>query len=294
MLADRTGVQPNRLIITGGGDDALYRACLALLQPGRDIVLPTPTFEMIGRYARLAGGRVIDVPWPHGAFPREAVLRAVRPQTAMVCVVSPNNPTGAVATADDVRALCMAVPHALILFDLAYEEYADEPLMMAALEQPNALIIRTLSKAWGLAGLRVGYAVGTERVIHWLRCAGNPFAVSGPSARIAIAWLREGCDWMAQSIATVRRERVALHHLLAELGAMPLPSQANFVLARFAAASQVASGLARLGIAVRGFPNDDPLREHLRITCPGNAADFDRLCGALRTILRSRSEEQPT
>ena len=289
-LARRFGLDPAAVLVTAGGDDGLDRAFRAFLGPGREVVLPTPTFVMLPKYARLVGATARAVPWPGGPFPTDAVLAAVGPATAAMCVVSPNNPTGAVATADDLRRLAAAAPDALLIVDLAYGEMADDDLTAAALALPNALVFRTFSKAWGLAGARLGYVLGPPALVAWTRAAGNPYAVSGPSVALGLARLAAGDADVAAYVATVRAERALLAERLRELGASAPDSQANFVLARFAAhatAHWVHDALAGLGIAVRLFGADPPeLRGALRITCPGDAAALDRLLHGLTAALQ--------
>ena len=292
LLAERFGLSPDRVLITAGADDALYRACMVMLDPERDVVLPTPTFEMLDRYSRLAGGRVVEVEWLSDACPVDAMIAAVTDRTAMVVVVSPNNPTGAVATADDLRRLSAGAPQALLLVDIAYGEFGDEDLTPAALALPNALVARTLSKAWGLAGLRVGYALGPPHVIRWLKTVGNPYAVSGVSLALAAAWVLEGEDVLEAFVGRVREERTQLAKVLREVGADPVPSQANLVLARFADAAWTWERLARRGIAVRAFPGHRQLSGCLRITCPGEASAFARLVDALRDVANERVGEE--
>ena len=285
-LAGRFGVDPARVVVTAGGDDGLERAVRAVVGPGRSLVLPVPSFEMLARFASLAGGDVIEVPWPAGAsYPTDAVIAAAGPTTGAVAVVSPNNPTGAIATADDVLRIARAMPHALILADLAYVEFADEDPTPLLLDQPNVAVFRTLSKAWGLAGLRVGYAIAPLQVAGWMRITGLPYPVARPSLALAGARLATGDQAVAGFVAQVRREREALTDLLARLGATPFPSQANFVLARFADAAWVRDGLAGMGIAVRAFPGTPGLHDCLRITCPGDAASFSRLTHAIESVL---------
>jgi histidinol-phosphate aminotransferase len=287
-LAEMHGLEAERVLATCGADDALLRACTAALEPGREAVVPVPTFEMLPRYVELAGGTLRAVPWPEGPYPLEAVLAAAGPATRLIAVVSPNNPTGAVAGAEDLERLARAVPGALLVVDLAYVELADEDLTAAALALPNAVVTRTLSKAWGLAGLRVGYALGPAELIGWLRAAGNPYAVSGPSSALAVDWLEKGGAFARAYVERVRAEREELGGALARLGARPLPSQANFVLARFdppARAVWVHDALAGLGIGVRAFPGREHLGDALRITCPGGAEDQARLIAGLEVAL---------
>lgn len=287
-LAQRFGLAPGQVLVTAGADDALYRTCLATLGPGRKMILPVPTFEMLPRYGRLAEADVVTVPWPTGAYPLDAVCEHIDPRTALIVVVSPNNPTGAVATSGDLRRLADAAPQAVLLVDQAYGEFADEDLTPAALALPNAIVTRTFSKAWGLAGLRVGYALGPTELIGWLRVTGNPYAVAGPSLALAAAWLERGEEYMQVFVNEIRRRRAGLLSELKRLGAAPLPSQANFVLARFDDAATVCAALAGLGIAVRAFPDRPELRDCLRITCPAESAAFERLIRALQSVLSTR------
>ena len=284
-LAAGLGIEPGRVLVTGGADDALDRVCRAFCCADRELVQTVPTFEMIARYARLTGAAVIEVPWPGGAFPLDAMLSRLGARTSVIAVVSPNNPTGAVARREDLIRLSRSAPGAVLLVDLAYTEFADDDPTPALLELPNVVVIRTLSKAWGLAGLRVGYALGTPSMIGWLRAAGHPYAVARPSLALAEARLKSGAAQVTAFIDRVRHERRRLSDTLLELGARPMPSQANFVLCRFADASWVRDGLASLGIAVRAFSGRAGLGDYLRITCPGDEEAFDRLEAALRCVL---------
>ncbi|MCH7814548.1 MAG: histidinol-phosphate aminotransferase family protein, partial [Planctomycetes bacterium] len=284
VIAERFGLSADQVLVSAGADDALYRACLAMLGPQREAILPIPTFEMLDRHVRLAGGSVAETKWLSGPYPTDAVVEATTDRTALIAVVTPNNPTGAVATADDLQRLRAGAPRALLLVDLAYAEFADCDLTQAALALPNALVVRTLSKAWGLAGLRVGFALGRPKVIRWLRSVGNPYAVSSLSAALAAQWLAQGDQAVDAYVQQVRDERIRLSSALRNLGADPLPSQANFVLARFAEARDTWLELARRGIAVRAFPEHPVLKNYLRITCPGQPAAFSRLIEALRPV----------
>lgn len=283
LLANRLKLDPRQVLVTAGGDEALDRVCRAYLAPGRELIQPAPTFEMIARYARLSGARVVSVPWPRGEYPTGEVIARINQRTRVVCVVSPNNPTGAAARPGDLQRLSAAAPQAILLVDLAYTEFADFDLTDAALSLPNAVVVRSFSKAWGLAGLRVGYAAGPAEIIDCLRAAGGPYSVSRPSLARAAERLGSGVE---RFVETVKKEREDLYDLLKSLGAEPFASQANFVLCRFANANWVYSGLEALGILVRRFPGREQLETCLRITCPGNPRAFSRLCAALGTVLR--------
>lgn len=286
MLADRLGVGPGRVLVTNGGDDAIDRVCRVCLGATDEIVVPSPSFEMIARSAELAGGTVIRTAWMGGAFPIDAVIAAVTDRTRLVAVVSPNNPTGAVITRTELATLSAAMPDVLLMVDLAYTEFAGDDLTTAALELPNAVIIRTFSKAFGLAGLRVGYAVGGEETIAAMRAAGGPFACSAVSLAAAAAALRLPASVLASRVDQVRSERATITQVLVGFGYEVLPSEANFVLARFADALSVWQGLADRGVRVKRFASAE-LADWLRIGCPGDPRGLERLMAALGEVLRT-------
>jgi histidinol-phosphate aminotransferase len=288
-LASRFGVAPDRVIVTAGADDAIDRVCRAYLGAGRTMLLAEPTFDMFDHFAGLSGAAaLVRVPW-RGEFPLAAFLDRLEEQPAVpavIAIVSPNNPTGAIASAAEVRRLAEAAPTALVVFDHVYGEYADEDLTRAVFDLPNVVVLRTLSKAWGLAGCRIGYAIGSPDVIATLRIAGAPYPVAGPSVALALRQLTVGDATVRAHVARVREERSALCAHLAVLGIEPLPSQANFILAECGVrAPFLTAALAALGVAVRAFPSRPGLTSALRITLPGDAATFERLVAAFETAL---------
>jgi len=287
-LAARLGVAPERVIVTAGADEAIDRACRAFLEPDRTVVLPDPCFDMFDRCAALAGGTLVRVPWRDGPFPLDGFVGRLEARTGVVVVVSPNNPTGAVATLTQVRRLAAAAPNALLVLDHVYVEYADEDLTPGVIDLPNVLVLRTFSKAWGLAGCRVGYAVGSPYVIGVLRAAGGPYSVAAPSIALALAQLERGEEALRAHVARIRVERDQLATRLGARGGglAPRPSQANFVLVECGPRAQaIRQALADRGVVVRDFPGRPGLETSLRITLPGDAADFERLCEALDAAL---------
>jgi len=291
MLAERWGVGASRVILTNGGDDAIDRICRSTLEAGREIVLHEPSFEMIRRSAELAGGSVAGdgtdfegVGWFNGPFPLKMMLKRITERTGLVALVSPNNPTGRVIPTEAIVQIAHKAGEfgAAVLVDLAYAEFADEDPTRELLGLKNTVIVRTFSKAWGLAGLRLGYAVAPEPMCDWVRAAGGPFAVTGVSARAVEIALTRGDAWVKAQIERVRETRARLTALLNELGAQPIESQANFVLARLGDADGVERGLRSHGIAVREFGKKPQLEGCVRITVPTSGNDYNRLERALR------------
>lgn len=290
-LALRLGVPAGWVCVTAGADDALDRVFRSYLASGwgpREVVLPLPTFVMLPHYARICGTTVRTAAWPGERFPEDEVLAALGPDTRAVALVTPNNPTGAVIPIETIHRIGRAAPDALMLVDLAYGEMADADVTKSALDLPNALVFRTFSKAWGLAGARVGYVVGRPELLAPLRAVAPPFAVAGPSLWLARERLRTGEAAMAEYVRAVRAERAHLTKVLTDLGASVVPSQANFVFARLpskARALWLRDGLGGLGIGVRAFPAEAEIADGVRITCPADAAQLERLERALRAVL---------
>jgi histidinol-phosphate aminotransferase len=242
---------------------------------------------MIPRYAVLAGGVVREVAWADGVFPTEAMIAAARARRdgavpAVLAVVSPNNPTGCVATAEDLRRVSAAAPNALLMVDLAYTEFAEEDLTAFALGLPNAVVIRTFSKAYGLAGLRVGYAASRNtRVIDALRAAGHPYPCSAWSVWAAGRALAVRPEGVRERAARAARERTLIGSALRGVGAV-VPegagsSRANFVLARHPRCASLWEGLLARGVLVKRWTGRAGLEDALRITCPLE----DRGCDAV-------------
>src|SRR5205807_8043024 len=147
---------------------------------------------------------------------------------------------------------------------------------------PNVLVLRTLSKAWGLAGCRVSYAVGSPYVVAVLRAAGGPYTVAAPSVALALSQLERGVEPPRIHVARVREERRLVTARPAAAGLLPRPSQANFVLVECGPrAGSIRAGLAARGVLVRDFPDRPGLNTAPRITLPGTPADFARLPAAL-------------
>ena len=282
-IARGYGLPPAQVCVTAGADDGLMRICRAYLTERRRLLLPVPTFEMIPRFAQWSDADIVPIPWGEPRYPLDSVLAEIDEDTGVIAVVSPNNPTGGFATGDDLRRISAAAPKAIILVDCAYAEFADEDLTSVALELPNAVVLRTLSKALGLAGIRLGYAMGPEACIERLRRFGLPYPVSSPSIALARRALR--CVAERQGfIDQVRRERVLLQEALNAQGVAAAPSMGNYVFGRTPRAQWWCDAMAGLGIAIRSWPGDQSLGDAVRVTCPGNEHDYQRVCRAIETV----------
>ncbi len=285
-LARRHGVDPEQVLITAGADEALDRICRAYLESGRKALCHWPSFEMLPRYTALAGGEFCKVEWSSGSFPLEQFQAAIDQDTTLLFLVSPNNPTGLGVNPALVEELAASAGNSLLVLDQAYAEFDSTDLTPAILAAPNGILLRSFSKAWGLAGIRVGYAIADKSIIDNLRKAGSPYSVSVTSIAIARACLENGKSWLERSVPRVQFERQELRRDLLEQGFEAEESKGNFVLARGKRAKWLHQGLAAMSISVRAFPSEPQLRDSLRITCPCSEGKFIRLRQAISTCLQ--------
>jgi histidinol-phosphate aminotransferase len=281
-LAAIHGLDPSRILVTAGGDDALSRCFPALINEGGRAVTTYPTFEMISRYAEQSGVDLVEVPWWTGSFPvGEIIAAADRADTAFI--VSPNNPTGAALTGTDLKRV--AAEFRYVVLDAAYVEFADEDLTPTALGMDNVVVIRTLSKAYGLAGLRVGYLLGPPELVTRIAAYGSPYPVAALSAAVAESRLSWPASETGRFVETIRSQRSRLADTLARLDTRPVSSQANFVLTECDDAEWVMTAARSLGVAFRRFADRPGMEQMVRVTVPGDAADFDRLVSTLESAL---------
>ncbi len=280
-LAEMHSIAEDQVLVTAGGDDALFRCVLSRLGPETTAVATTPTFEMIPVYAGQINSRLVEIEWWEGPFPATAVAYAAR-DADVVFVVSPNNPTGATITSDELRTV--AETARLVVLDAAYAEFADEDLTAAALDLGNTVVVRTLSKAYGLAGLRIGYLLGPPDLIAEMASFGSPYSVSSLSAAVALERLDRPGD-VEGFVKEVRSERDRLADLLKSGGTSSLPSQGNFVLANVGNPEWIVGACSSLGVGVRRFTGRGDLDRWIRITLPGEPQAFARLERVLATAL---------
>jgi len=251
-------------VVTGcGSDDVLDSAIRAFAEPGEAIACPDPSFAMIPIFARMNG--VVPVPVPlapdHGVDADALVATGAK----LTYVCSPNNPTGTAAARAVVERVVERAA-GVVLIDEAYAEFARASLVELALSSDRVLVVRTMSKAFGLAGLRVGYAVGAPALVAEVEKSRGPYKVSAIAERAAVAALTEDMTWVREHVdlAIAFRERLA--NELRGMGLAPLPSAGNFVLVPVPNAPAVAQAMRAAGVAVRPFGALPGIGDALRIS----------------------------
>ena len=284
-IADRFGVNASRVIVTNGGDDAIDRACRAMLNIDDSLLTHTPGFVMIPRWAQLAGARTKLINWLDGQFPLTDMLDSIDESTRLIALVSPCNPTGSVIDSQSIIEIASKAQMvgAVVLLDQAYIEFAEHDPIEQVIGLPNIIIVRTFSKAMGLAGLRIGYAIGPRRLIEWLRTVGDPYPVSVPSLVIASVAFAN-CNDRSAIIARTIDHRTLLIHTLKSMGILVLESQGNFVLAKFVDARGAHESLLNHGVSVRRFRQGGDIESYLRITVPADPSQLNQLITALNTL----------
>jgi histidinol-phosphate aminotransferase len=261
-IAASLGVTPDSIVTGCGSVAALGHVLTAVCEAGDEVVLPWRSFEAYPIAVSLAGAEGVRVPvGADGRLDLEAMAEAVTPRTKVVLVCTPNNPTGPAVHADELARFLAAVPSdVLVVLDEAYVEFVrDERAadgLAAFAEHPNVVLLRTFSKAYGLAGLRVGYAVARPRLAAGIRAASTPFGVSHVAQLAALASLRAR-DELLRRVDSVVAERARLLTALRAQGWTVPDSQANFVwLPLGEQASSFAERCARAGVLVRPFAGD--------------------------------------
>ncbi|KHL16453.1 histidinol-phosphate aminotransferase [Mumia flava] len=264
-LAQRHGVAPERLAAATGSVAVLYHLLQAVCEPGDEVVYAWRSFEAYPIAVRLVGATPVEVPvTPTAEHDLEAMADAISPRTRVVVLCTPNNPTGPAISGADVLAFVRRVPaDVLVVVDEAYVEFVRPAVDTArggalpiVADHDNVVVLRTFSKAYGLAGLRVGYAVAPERIASAVRKVALPFGVSDLAQVAAVASLDDE-DVMRERVEHLVSERTRVLAGLRAAGWFVPDSQANFVwLPTGAETMDVAAAFEQRGVSVRPFPGD--------------------------------------
>ncbi|MGH7482115.1 MAG: pyridoxal phosphate-dependent aminotransferase [Longimicrobiales bacterium] len=262
-LAAYAGVDRTEIVTGCGSDDVLDSAIRAFSEPGDRIAFPDPSFAMIPIFARMNGLDPIPVPLTPGLDIDPDALLATGARIIYLC--SPNNPTGTIASQAAIDRLVERAPGVVIL-DEAYAEFAYGGCIDRAPLSERLLVVRTMSKAFGLAGLRIGYAAGPARLVAEVEKSRGPYKVSGVAERAAIAAVTRDLAWMRERVAEVRGNRARLAGELERRGLIVLSSRANFLLVVVDRAVELTGAMRARAVAVRPFSALGGLGAGFRVT----------------------------
>jgi len=286
-LAAGLALRPENVILGNGSNEIIEFVGHALMRPGAEIVVSQFCFAIYPLIARMMGASVVTVPARDYGHDLEAMRRAITPSTTVVFVANPNNPTGTLASREALLALVESVPpEVLLVVDEAYIEFLEEPLdllpWIRSGARPNLLIMRTFSKIHGLAGLRLGYGIGSTELVEALEKVRQPFNINALVQAAALAAL-DDTDHVHQTRDTNRAGLEYLTRECLELGLTVVPSAANFLMVEVGDGQKVFLELQRRGVITRPMGGYEMPR-HIRISV-GTQAENRRCIEALREVM---------
>jgi histidinol-phosphate aminotransferase len=268
-LSERLGMAREQIVLGNGSNDVLEMAARAFLAPGASAVYSQYAFAVYPLAIQATGARGIEVPARNWSHDLSAMLEAIEPDTRVVFIANPNNPTGTLAAPEEVIRFLAAVPtEVAVVLDEAYYEYLSADVRGDSLallaKHPNLIVARTFSKAYGLAGLRVGYALCAPDVAGLLNRVRQPFNVSNLAQAAAIAAM-EDTTFLEECLAINKAGMTQVTEGLRTLGVEFIPSHCNFVCCRVGDAAAVNHALLKRGIIVRPIAGYG-MPEHLRVS----------------------------
>jgi histidinol-phosphate aminotransferase len=292
-LASRLGVKPEQLTVGNGADGIIMQTCMAYLDDDSEVIVSRSSFPVYDIYTHAMRARLIKTPCRNYGLDLDEMARAITDRTKIIFVCNPNNPTGTMTTAAEVEGLISRVPdHVLLVFDEAYYEFVDSPDYPDSLHyvregRANVLVMRTYSKIYALAGIRLGYAIADPEILAPMNKIKEPFAVNLLAQVAGIAALNDE-EYRKASVASNHEGRLFLYREFERLGLFCVRSHANFVLVRVGTkAGEVFQKLLQAGVIVRPCNGYD-LPEFVRVTV-GNASQNARMVETLESVLKSMS-----
>jgi histidinol-phosphate aminotransferase len=284
-VAELLGLDAAQVLLTNGVDEAIHLLCSTYLEPGDEAIVVVPTFAMYAIFAQGEGARVVPVLADQNfAFPLEAVLSKIGDRTRLIAVANPNNPTGAAVAGEVLLQIARAAPHAALLADEAYFEFHGQTILSQTARPENLFVARTFSKAYGLAGLRIGILAGDAAPMAMVRRVASPYNVNAVALAVLPEALRDQ-EYVDTYVAEVRRGRSVLERELGALGLYYWPSCANFVLVRIGPLyAEFIQALRARGILVRDRNTDPGCAGCVRLTV-GSEEHTRTLIHTLREVV---------
>jgi histidinol-phosphate aminotransferase len=267
IVAAHLGLAAEQLALTNGVDEAIHVLFETFLEAGDELLLPVPTYTMYEVYASATDARVVPVQASDDLqFPFEPLLASITPQTKIIAIANPNSPSGSVATRAQLVEIARRGPHAVFLVDEAYFHFHGETVIDLVGTVPNLVVARTFSKAYGLAGLRLGLLAGPVELMRWLRRVLSPYSVNSLALACLPPALEDSAylDWYVREVLEARLEFEAA---LDAVGIRRWPSRANFILVEIGPQHAEFVRLMRAaGVLVRDRSNDPGCDGRVRIT----------------------------
>jgi len=288
-LAQKFSIPERQVVISNGADNLILMIANAFVNEGDEVVMADPTFPVYTNVTQIMGGKPIKVKLKDFTHDLDAMFKKVNQKTKLVFICNPNNPTGTIVSLEAFESFLSHLPeHVVVVLDEAYGDFVEEALYPNGLdyinERKQVIVLRTFSKVYGLAGLRIGYALGKEDLVDCLYQVRDPFPVHRLAQVAAVAALKDE-DHTIRSIQLVYEGKRYLYKELDRMGFSYVPSQANFIFVDFEKDSEeVFQALLREGIIIRpgkvwGYPT------FVRVTI-GRMGDNRRFIKALKKVLK--------
>jgi histidinol-phosphate aminotransferase len=286
-VGDFLGLDAAQVLLTNGVDEAIHLLCCTYLEPGDEAIIVVPTFAMYAIFAQAEGARLVQVlSGENFAFPLDGVLSRIRERTRLIAVANPNNPTGVAVACDILLQVAGAAPQAAVLVDEAYFEFHGDTILNHTARPSNLFVARTFSKAYGLAGLRLGILAGDSGQMAMVRRSASPYNVNAVALAVLPDALRDQ-QYVKNYVAEVQHGRGLLERELRTLGLEYWSSRANFVLVRVGPAhTELVQALRKRGILVRDRNSDPGCEGCVRLTV-GCGDDMRTLIDALRGVIET-------
>ncbi|MGA9545481.1 MAG: histidinol-phosphate transaminase [Candidatus Sulfotelmatobacter sp.] len=284
-VAGFLGLDASQALLTNGVDEAIHLLCSTYLEPGDEAIIVVPTFAMYAIFAQAEGARVVEVPSSETfSFPLGDLISRINQRTRLIALANPNNPTGTAVPCNVLLRVARAAPHAAVLVDEAYFEFHGETILHHTARPANLFVARTFSKAYGLAGLRMGILAGDADQMAMVRRVASPYNVNAVALAVLPEALRDQ-EYVERYVNEVQRGRELLQQELKALHLRYWPSRANFVLVRVGPAyAEFIRALRTHGILVRDRNNDPACNGCVRLTV-GSLEHTQTLIVALREVV---------
>ncbi len=286
IVAAHLGLPPSQVLLTNGVDEAIHVLCQTYLGRGDEMLLPVPTYSMYAVYASATDAALVEILCGEGfRFPLEALLARITPATKVIAIANPNSPTGQAVTREAILKLVDAAPHAMIFIDEAYFHFYGQSVLDLVGRASNVIVARTFSKAYGLAGLRVGLLAAAEESMHWLRRVISPYSVNSLALACLPAAIKDQ-PYIDGYVDEVLAARAEFASALEDVGVRYWPSEANFILAYIGQLhAEFSKAMRARGILVRDRSADPGCDGCVRITI-GTRDQMQRAIQAMVESLR--------
>jgi histidinol-phosphate aminotransferase len=295
IVAAYLGLATAQVALTNGVDEAIHVLFETFLEEGDELLLPVPTYTMYEVYSSATDARMIPVQAADDLqFPFERLLAAITPRTKIIAIANPNSPSGSVAARAQLVEIAQRAPHAVLLVDEAYFHFHGETVIDLVGTLPNLIVARTFSKAYGLAGLRLGLLAGPVELMRWIKRVLSPYSVNSLALACLPPALEDAAyiDWY---VGEVRAARTEFEAALDEAGIRRWPSQANFVLIEIGAQhKEFTRQMSAADVLVRDRSSDPGCDGRVRITI-GTREQMRRAAVALKetlAALRTKGDAQ--